>query len=175
MLGAECVAITPGPAGGLDWNAAAAALSTALEPVLRQHHLPLAVEHAHSLRADLGFLHSLRDAIDFARQAGVTVCMECNACWAERDLLHTIETSVEYIGLVQVDDFVVGTRDTPNRVVPGDGDIDLRGIIHQLLEAGYQGSFDIEVVGPRIEAEGYPSAIRRSVRYLSDLLTDLGA
>ena len=75
------------------------------------------------LRVDVGFLHTLRDAIDFARRLGVGVCMEINACWAERGLADTIADGVDTIGIVQLSDFAVGTMSTPNRLVPGDGDI----------------------------------------------------
>ena len=62
-----------------------------------------------------------------------------------------------------------------NRRVPGDGDMPLTWLIEQLLEAGYGGVFEIEVIGPHIEAEGYASAIRRSVHWLNETLVRLGA
>lgn len=175
-LGAPVVAITPGPARQLSWDEAAAALAEAVRPVVAAHPgTTLAVEHAHALRVDLGFLHSLADAVDLAELADVSVCMEVNACWAERGLLDTITEHVDRIGMVQVSDFRVGTRLTPDRVVPGDGDIPLRAVLGGLLDAGYTGDLDLEVVGPRIEDEGYASAICRSVEALSRLLDDLGA
>jgi len=87
----------------------------------------------------------------------------------------TISAGIDRIGIVQVSDFAVGTLSTPNRLVAGDGDIPLRRIIGDLLEAGYTGLFDLELVGPAIEAEGYRGAIGRSCAYLSELLSDLGA
>ena len=64
---------------------------------------------------------------------------------------------------------------TPNRLVPGDGDIPMERIVGQLLAAGYAGVFDLEMIGPRIEEEGYPSASTRAVEYVGALLTRLGA
>ena len=55
--------------------------------------------------------------------------------------------------------------------MPGDGDIPLARIVGALLSSGYEGAFELEMVGPRIEAEGYDSAIRRGVGVMSDLLT----
>ena len=107
-------------------------------------------------------MHTLRDAIDLARRLDIHVCMEINACWAERDLARTIADGIDRIGIVQVSDFSIGTLSTPNRLVPGDGDIPLRRIIEQVLDAGYEGVFDLELVGPKIEEEGYRSAIARS-------------
>src|SRR5204862_8250756 len=132
-------------------------------------------EHTSSLGVDIGFVHTLRDMVDVARRLGAGVLMEVNACWAERGLDDTIASSVDDIRLVQVSDFVIGTLATPDRAVPGDGDIPLARILGQVLAAGYEGAFDLELIGPRIEAEGYASAVRRSVAVLGDLLTAIGA
>jgi sugar phosphate isomerase/epimerase len=71
---------------------------------------------------------------------------------------------------VQISDGRVGSLTTPDRLVPGDGDIPLARRVGELLAAGYTGAFEIEMVGPRIEAEGYEPAIRRAIAYVSDLL-----
>jgi sugar phosphate isomerase/epimerase len=177
-LGAECLVFTTGPSGRLAWEDAADALETAITPVLaaaRERDVAFAIEHTNPLRVDVGFVHSLRDDIDLARRLGTGVCMEINACWAERDLNRTIRDGIDVLRLVQVSDFSIGTLSTPNRLVPGDGDIPLERIIGAVLEAGYTGCFDLELIGPRIDDEGYASAIRRSVDWLTDLLTRLGA
>jgi sugar phosphate isomerase/epimerase len=177
-LGAECMVFTTGPAGALTWEEAADALEAALAPVLadaRGRGVPFAIEHTNSLRVDVGFVHTLRDVVDLARRLDTGVCMEVNACWAERGLAETIAAGVDRLSLVQVSDFAVGTLSTPNRLVPGDGDIPLERILGQVLAAGYQGSFDLELIGPRIEEEGYESACRRSVDRLGDMLESMDA
>jgi sugar phosphate isomerase/epimerase len=73
-----------------------------------------------------------------------------------------------------VSDYAVGTLSTPNRLVPGDGDIPIERILRDVLDAGYTGMFDIELIGPRIEDEGYGPAISRSVDWLTGALTRLG-
>jgi sugar phosphate isomerase/epimerase len=173
----ECLVVTTGPATPLTWEAAADALTDALAPVLRvarAEEVPFALEHTHALRVDVGFVHTLRDVIDLARRLDVGVCMEINACWAERDLAHTIADGRDRIRLVQVSDFRVGTHSTPDRLVPGDGDIPLPRILGDVAVAGYEGSFDLELIGPAIEAEGYDSAVPRAVAQLTALLEALG-
>lgn len=165
------IVFTTGPAAGLEWEEAAAAFTRALEPLPRAL---LTLEHTNSLRPDVSFVHTLRDAIDLARALDIHVCMEINACWGERGLDRTIRDGIDRIAVVQVSDYAVGTLSTPNRLVPGDGDIPLERIIGTVLDAGYVGLFDIELVGPQIEAEGYRSAIARSVEWLSTLLIRLG-
>ncbi|MET1002626.1 MAG: sugar phosphate isomerase/epimerase family protein [Acidimicrobiia bacterium] len=177
-FGAECLVLTTGPATPLTWEEAADALEEAFAPALAEAHtrgVALAVEHTHSLRVDVGFVHRLADALDLARRLGTDVCMEINACWAERDLEQTVSGGIDRIRLVQVSDFRVGTHATPDRVVPGDGDIPLARIVQHLLACGYRGSFDLEVIGPRIEDEGYDGAIPRAVAALDRLLIDAPA
>jgi len=177
-VGAGCFVLTTGPAGQLTWEEAADRFGEAIGPIRAAADdggVPLVVEHTHSLRADVGFVHSLRDALALGEQLGIGVLLECNACWTERALGTTIAAGIGRIRLVQVSDYRVGTRCTPDRLVPGDGDIPLRRIIGQLLAAGYRGVFDLELIGPRIEAEGYPGAIRRSLAWLGSVLEELGA
>jgi sugar phosphate isomerase/epimerase len=177
-LGVDCIIFTTGPAGALPWEDAADALEAALTPVLadaRERNIPFALEHTNNLRVDVGFLHSLHDAIDLARRLDTGVCMEINACWAERDLNGTITDGADRLALVQASDYKIGTTCTPDRLVPGDGDIPLRRILGQVLAAGYTGTFDLELIGPKIEEEGYAGAIRRSVDNLGEILTELGA
>jgi sugar phosphate isomerase/epimerase len=177
-VGAGCFVLTTGPAGQLTWEDAADRFEEAIGPIrvaAGSGGVPLAVEHTHSLRADVGFVHSLKDALALGEQVGIDVLLECNACWTERALGSTIADGIGRIRLVQVSDYRVGTYCTPDRLVPGDGDIPLRRIIGQLLAAGYSGVFDLELIGPRIEAEGYASAIRRSLDWLGPVLDELGA
>ena len=48
-------------------------------------------------------------------------------------------------------------------------------ILGDLLAAGYPGLFDLELVGPRIDEEGYDAAVPRAVEVLGAMLTELGA
>jgi sugar phosphate isomerase/epimerase len=175
-VGAPRVVFTTGPFAPLTWDEAADALREALAPVLQEAHsrnVDVAIEHTNSLRVDVGFVHSLRDAIDLARRLDTGVCMEVNACWAERGLDETIRAGIDRISLVQVSDFRVGTIASSQRLVPGDGDIPLRRILGVLLDAGYAGPFELELIGDAIVEEGYDAAVPRALRNLDALLTDL--
>jgi sugar phosphate isomerase/epimerase len=98
--------------------------------------------------------------------------METNACWYERALETTIAESVDVIGLVQVSDASGVSLSTPDRLVPGDGVIPLPVILGQLLSAGYQGFFELEYAGPKIEEEGYAQALKRALPSTSSILRD---
>jgi sugar phosphate isomerase/epimerase len=175
--GAPCVVVTSGRPGALAWDDAADAWRAVMEPCAlraRGSGVVLALEHTNSLRVDLSFVHTLRDALDLASRLDMGVCMECNTCWMERGVEQTIAANVNRLALVQVSDFLVGTFATPDRVVPGDGDLPLERVLGAVVDAGYGGVFDLEVIGPRIEAEGYASAIPRGVRATERLLETVG-
>jgi hypothetical protein len=43
------------------------------------------------------------------------------------------------------------------------------------LKAGYAGAFDLELIGPRIDAEGRLEAVRRAASNVGEMLRALGA
>ena len=168
-----CLVLTTGPALALEWDDAATRFAESLAPVrahAHAHGVPITVEHTGPMRLDLSFVTTFADGVDLARQTGIDVCMEMNSCFAERGLHATIDRSADVLGHVQVSDFVVGSLCTPDRAVPGDGDVPIARIVDSLLVAGYLGAFELEMVGPRIEEEGYANAITRGVAVLDELL-----
>ena len=71
----------------------------------------------------VGFIHTIRDALDVAARLDTGVCVDLYASWMERDLESPLRDNLDRIDLVQISDFVVGTLSQPNRWVPGDGDL----------------------------------------------------
>lgn len=177
-LDAGCVVLTTGRAAPLSWDDAVAALTTFWAPVLtvaRMKDVTLVLEHTNQLRTDVSFVHTLRDACDLAEHFGIGVCVEFQACWAERGVESTIGEHIERLRLIQVSDGLVGTRCTPDRLVPGDGELPLERLMRVALDAGYPGMFDIEILGPRIEAEGAGAACLRAIEWLDTTLERVGA
>ena len=174
-LGAPVLVLTTGPAGQLEWEAAAGALGRVLNPVRRaaaEAGVRIAIENTSPMRLDLSFATTLRDTVDLAEHRGFDVCLELNSCWAERAFVVTVLRARPWLAHVQVSDARVGSLSTPDRLVPGDGDIPLARRLGEILSTGYAGAFEIEMVGPRVEAEGYEPAIRRAIAHVSDLLPD---
>ena len=170
-----CLVVTTGPGYPLDWERSVGALEAALAPVqvaAADAGVAIAIENTGSLRVDLSFVFTLADALDIASHLGITTCMEVNSCWAERGLDESIERGVAggRLAHVQLSDYVIGSTSTPDRAVPGDGDIPLPRIVASLLDAGYSGAFELELVGPRIESEGYESAVGRGLVAIDRIL-----
>jgi len=177
-IGAASVYVCSGGAPTLTWDEAADAFAELVAPaVARSDELgvPLLVEPTNPLRSDISFIFWQRDAMDLARRAGTKVMLDLQSCWYERGLEQLVAKNIELVGLTQLSDYVIGTTQTGDRVVPGDGDIPLERLVAMVLDAGFQGSFDLEVMGPKVEAEGYRSALRRAVERASELLARAGA
>jgi len=172
-----CLVLTTGPAYPMEWDDAVAALDGAITPIrnhARARGVPLTVEPTSQLRMDLAFVHSFADALDLADEVGspwLGVVLELNNAWIERALYDNIRRRTDRIAIVQVSDFKVGTMAASDRVMIGDGDIPLRRICSALADAGYDGWYDIELLGPAIEAEGYEAVVPRAVQRFRELWT----
>lgn len=177
-LGVANIYLVSGARGGLDWEEAATRFAELIAPCrddAAARGIALMVETANLLNADIHIAHTLDDTIRLAELAGIGVCLDLGACWFEGGLAGKFRRAAPTTGLVQVSDYVLGDRSTPCRAVPGDGVVPLDRLLGQLLDLGYAGVFDIELTGPRIEAEGHRAAFRRAAENLSEILARLGA
>lgn len=174
-LGAQRLLTTSGPPGSLSYEEAEARFLDILEtavPEAAARPVTIAFEPNHALRVDLGYVHTLHDALDLADRVDnpvFTVLAEVNNCWVERHLFQNIASRVHRVGLVQISDFAAGTMCTPHRVPLGDGIIPLPRILGAFLAAGYEGYFDVEVLGPVVDQLGGEESTRRSLDYLEQL------
>lgn len=178
LLGAPNLYILTGGRGALDWEGAATRLADMIAPCRRlaeARGVRLLVETANMLNADMHIAHTIDDTIRLAEMAGIGVCIDLGASWFEGALQEKFRRAMPLTGLIQVSDYVLGDRFTPHRAVPGDGAVPLEQQIGWLLEAGYEGVFDLELTGPRIQAEGPRAASLRAAENLSEILTRLGA
>jgi sugar phosphate isomerase/epimerase len=176
-LGARSIYMLTGGHGSLAWEDAAQAFRAAIAPCViqaKEAGIPLMVENSAALYAEVHIAHTLRDAVTLAELADTGVCIDLFACWTEAGLRESIQRAMPRCHLVQVCDYVYGDRSLPSRAVPGDGAIPVERILQWLLEAGYTGTFDIELVGPRIDAEGRVAAVRRAADNLGRILRSLG-
>lgn len=173
--GAGCLMLLAGNGPALSWEEAAERFRPLIEALLPEAEgrgVRIALEPTSQLRVDLSFLHTFDEALDFADEIDspwLGVVLEVNNAWIERRLYQNIRERRRRIALVQVNDFKIGTMAASERVVIGDGDIPLRRICRSLSEAGYDGWYDIELLGPAIEAEGYDSVVPRAVRRFREL------
>lgn len=174
-LDAETLYLTSGNRSGLSWEDAADAFCELIAPCVdagKAAGVPVLIEPAVAIYADLNITSSLRDTVKLAEMADLGVCIDIFSCWTEAGLQDSINRAMPRCRLVQVSDFVTGDRTVPCRAVPGDGNIPLRQMLGWILDAGFSGAFDLELLGPRIEAEGQAAASARSAEWIATLLAD---
>jgi sugar phosphate isomerase/epimerase len=178
-VGADSVWLMPGSIGSRTWEEAAADFGKRIAPAVTRAQelgIPLALHPTTSMNTHISFVFTLRDALELARQTGIgNVVLELTVCWYERGLERLLREDIGAVKLVQIADMELGTRVWPSRCVIGDGAIPLERILAMLLDAGYEGMFDLEQLGPKIEDEGYLPATRRSLERLSEMLARVGA
>jgi sugar phosphate isomerase/epimerase len=176
-LGSRTVYMLTGGHGRLTWEEAAERFCEAVAPCVAKAcdaGVKLAIEPASPLHADLHIAHTLRDTVTLAERAGIGVCMDIFACWTEAGLQETVKRAGPRLDLVQISDYALGDRSYPCRAVMGEGDIPLETILGWILDAGYDGGFDLELLGPRIEAAGRLEACRRSAEWMGRFLAARG-
>jgi sugar phosphate isomerase/epimerase len=177
-VGARVVYMLTGGRGDLTWPQAAERFGAIIAPCVeraKRAGVALAIENASSLYADIHLAHTLRDTITLAEASGIGVCIELFHCWAEGDFEAMVQRALPRTELIQLSDYVLGDRALPARAVPGDGAIPLEAFIGQALSGGYAHGFDLELIGPRIDAEGRLQSARRACQVVGAMLDRLGA
>jgi sugar phosphate isomerase/epimerase len=171
-LGAGCLQMTTGGPGAMSYDEAEGRFLVLLHEILADaadRQIVLAPEHNHALRMDLGFVHSLHDMMDLVDKVDspwFRVCAEVNNAWIERHLYTDLAARHDRIAMLQINDFAAGTLCTPERVALGDGIIPLERIITTMLDAGFGGWFDLEVVGTQVSRLGSRAVVERSLAWL---------
>jgi sugar phosphate isomerase/epimerase len=172
-IGAETITMTTGGRGRLSWTDAAERFAEAVAPcaeAARAAGISLGIEPTSHLYADVSIVHRLADTVAVAHKAGIAVMIDIFACWVDADIDAAIEAAIPMCPLVQVSDYVYGDRGLPCRAVPGDGAVPFGRLIPAIMQAGFKGWFDLEIIGPRLQTEGQKKGLRRAADTIGALL-----
>ena len=172
-IGGHSVIMTTGGRCALSWAEAAEAFAEAMAPcaeAARAAGITIGIEGTSHLYADVSIAHRLSDTAKLARMAGISVMLDTFACWFDSDIEAAIAEAGPLIGLVQVSDYVYGDRGLPCRAVPGDGQSRLDRMIPAIAATGFNGYYDLEVIGPRLVAERAEAGLRRAADFVGALL-----
>ena len=176
-LEAPCIYTTTGRTTGALWYEVLDTFARAVEPTIAAgHECGVTVALEPSLRTDVSFVHSLRDALVVAKRTGIAVVADIGNCWMERDVEGALSEAGSNVALVQLSDVKIGTLSNPapgGRSVPGDGELPIERWLRAALATGYQGQIELEMVGPDIEAQGYRAALERAIEHVNPLLTNV--
>jgi sugar phosphate isomerase/epimerase len=167
-LGAGLVYGTTGPAGRLTPDAAELRFVEAVRPLLADAadlSVRLMIESTNPQFADIDILHSLRDSVRVARAAGVGLVVDLHPIWTEFGLAQLLSEVSAWAGMVQISDYVPGTRSV-YRSIPGDGVIPIQTLLTLMLDNGFSGPIDLELIGSNSGVED----IRRAATHVTGLI-----
>ena len=176
--GGHSIYFTPGRTTGDRWREDLKRLGEAVAPTVahaRARGVLAAIEP--SLRTSVSFVNTLRDAIDVAEETGIGVIADFGNMWMERDFRETLARAMPHVALVQIGDVVIGSSRRPapgGRVHIGEGELPIRRMLQDVLDAGYTGVFDLEVVPADFSAGCDEASLRRGVAAASAMLEELG-
>jgi sugar phosphate isomerase/epimerase len=176
-IGARSVIMTTGGRGDLTWSEAAQRFAEAVAPCVEAASaagIPIGIEPTSHLYADASIAHRLSDTVEIARTANLAVMIDLFGCWFDADIDDALAAAAPISPVVQVSDYVAGDRALPCRAVPGDGMVPWPRLVSILLANGFDGWFDFEIIGPRLQAEGQEAGLRRAAAYMTDLINSDG-
>jgi sugar phosphate isomerase/epimerase len=156
-----------------DWNEDLALFEEAVAPTVaygRKRDVLASFEP--SLRTSASFCTTLRDAIDVAERTGLKIVSDFGNNWMERDWAATVRRAMPHIALIQIGDIDIAGRGGRSHI--GKGDLPVKRMIDDILRAGYDGVFDLEVVPADYSAETDEAELREGISAASALLYELG-
>jgi len=175
LLAAGCLIVHSGARGSHTFNHARRLFRQALDrllPLAEERGVVLAIEPTSGdCGCDFTFLHCLDET-----QALVTeydsrflkIALDTYHWGHEPGLISRLPELTPHLGLVQLGDGREPPRGEPNRCPLGEGMFPLASIVASLSAAGYEGDYEVELMGEEIEAADYAEIIDRSTRKFAE-------
>jgi len=168
-LGTDCLVVYSGGRGGHTQNHARRLLLGALKelaPVARDRGVYLAIEPMHvSCACDWTYLTDIDDTLeilDAVTGDQLKLVFDTYHLAQQADILDRLDELVSRTAIVHVGDCRTIAEGEQNRCLLGEGGIPLAEILSRYLAAGYQGYFDVELLGEDIELANYDQLVRES-------------
>lgn len=177
-MGGHSIYFTPGRTTNAPWREVLGVFAQSVAPTVayaKARGVLAAIEP--SLRTSVSFINTLRDSIDAAELTGISLIADFGNMWMERDFREVLAAAMPHIALMQIGDVVIGGPGRPppgGRTHIGQGELPLHRMMGDVLDAGYTGVFDLEVVGPNFDVDVDETALRRGAASAAALLTEMG-
>jgi sugar phosphate isomerase/epimerase len=170
-LRAGCLIIHSGPRGVHTFNHARRLFRLAIDkllPLAEERGVTLAVEPMNGdCGADFTFLNCLEETLDLIASydsAALRIALDTFHWGHAPRLMEQLPQIAPQLALVQLGDSRKPPRGEPNRCQLGDGTIPLGDIVQKLCAAGYDGFFEVELMGEEFEVADYRDVLARSAR-----------
>ena len=178
-IGAECLAVCSGARAGHTLNHARKLVHNALKelaPLAEELGVVMALEPMHAgCAAQCTFLNNLDEALEMIQAVGrpqVKLLLDTYHLGQDPGLAERIPQITPQIALVQLGDGKCPPRGEQNRCRLGDGVVPLREIVGTLCAAGYDGFFDVELLGEDIEALDYFDLLEHAKEAFARLMAE---
>ena len=177
-LKAHCLVAYSGSRAGHTHNHARRLLKSALKelsPIAAEFGVTMAIEPMHpGCAGDWTFLTSLEESLDLIDSVGgdeLKLAFETYHLGQDADIVERIPEVTAKIGIVQLGDTKQPPEGEVDRCRLGDGCIPLSQLVAALLDAGYAGPFEVELMGEEIETLDYVELIQHSQQFFGELVT----
>ncbi len=176
-LGAGCLVVYPGGRNNHIYRQAERLLRGALDELLdyaADLDVTLAIEPMHAACAtEWTFLTDLESTIALVEDYGtphLKLVFDTYHFGHDRALLANLGEIVPHIGIVHLGDRAAPHAADQDRRRLGEGNLRLAEVIRGLVEAGYTGDFDVEVIGREIEPSQYEDVLTSSLEFFERVL-----
>jgi sugar phosphate isomerase/epimerase len=166
-----------GPRAGHTAKHARRLLQTALAeltPLAVELDVTLAFEPMHpGCAAQWTFLTSLDETLEFLQAVDhpqVKMVLDTYHLGRQEDLVDRMAEIVPHVAMVQLGDARRPPNGEQNRCRLGAGVVPLREIVAALASAGYDGYYDVELLGEEIEADDYRSLLQHAKEAFDELV-----
>ncbi|MEM9657783.1 MAG: sugar phosphate isomerase/epimerase family protein [Planctomycetota bacterium] len=177
-LNAGCLVVYPGGRNNHTYRHAERLLRNALDELLDlavPNGVVLAIEPMHPACAtEWTFLNDIASAVAFVEQfqcPELKIVFDTYHFGQDQSVLANLTEIVQHIGMVHLGDLRDAHSIDQDRCPLGEGRIPLGRIVRGLIDAGYEGDFDVELIGHEIELSDYDSLLASSRNVFSELLT----
>ncbi len=145
-----------------------------LIPVAAQAGVYLAVEPMHpGCAAEWTFLNTIDDTLALFEAVGssqVKMVFDTYHLGLQEDVLERIAEIVPHVAIVQLGDARRLPEGEQNRCRLGEGRIPLKEIVAALKSAGYDGYYDVELLGEEIESGDYAELLSHAKQAFAELV-----
>jgi sugar phosphate isomerase/epimerase len=176
-LGAPSLVVYSGARAGHTHSHARRLIQSALTellPTAAELGVALAVEPMHpGCAAECTFLTSVDDVLAVLDAVGsehVKIVLDTYHLGQDPDFVDRIPEIAPHLALVQLGDAKHPPDGEQNRCLLGQGTVPLADIVAALKTAGYDGYYDVELLGEEIEGLDYPKLLEHAKQAFAELV-----
>ena len=176
-LGTRALVVYSGARAGHTFNHARRLIKDALKelaPLAGELGVVLAVEPMHpGCATEFTFLTDIDEVLDLLAAVGgeqVKIVFDTYHLGQDRQMIDRIAEIARHVAIVQLGDAREPPTGEQNRCPLGQGTIPLREIVDALAAAGYDGFYDVELLGEEIETIDYRTLLEHAKQAYDELV-----